>query len=587
VSNTASQPPSDQRGYQDVLINDFSPGIYSGSWIASLTPTSSPGPYPAPMGAADGNETVGCMNLPTGGLGPLPAMVMSHTPNNYVLSTPLGASQSLYSAVFSTAFNADNTGGDELVIVQSYVRAGGTLDAFLLSVLFNTVGAVHIIAAPSKTGIPLPASGVYPLTACFPFTTRVSFINPTTTVGQQVAVFPICDQDFGGSPSMANFGLYLYPDPANPSTYSNFAYTGTDYVGFAFGHQGRVVALPMDPIAWATQPGTTYAVFDTISYSDPANSETYGNQNEVFGPENPYGYGGITSVSAGELFMIKCRGGAIVVQGDLNQPTITTLPAVKSTGPIYGQIGTDPNGSYYCAEHEGAWVWNGGNSSQKISTQLDDDFFVINDQPPSLPGDSGFPGQGIQAFGYFCQRWGPWMMFSNNWVYNTGSGGWWRLYDPNVASFFFYTIGYHPDVMYAAVPAPATDTTPFIFKFDRTVPSNNYTWQSLPIRPNAQDRTIDVRSVTVRAANVTLDTNAQIAVYLIDSQGNTHQAGTTWTLSSTTTAVQIQNFNIGRAQTGSLEDIRLRAVVSATSAGAPVIYDFTVSYRTREQAGRT
>jgi hypothetical protein len=285
--------------------------------------------------------------------------------------------------------------------------------------------------------------------------------------------------------------------------------------------------------------------------------------------------------------MVKTRGGAIVVQGDLNNPTVTTLSAVKSTGPMYGQVGNDPNGSYYCAMNEGAWVWNGGNASTKISPQLDDDFFRIANPPPAMAIGPAGTTSGIEPYGYFCQRWGAWMLFSNNWIYNTISNAWWRLYDPAVASFYFYTQGYQPHLMYAGVVIPGSDSTPFVFTFDHNVPTNNYVWQSLPIRPAALDRTIDVREVTVRAANVTEDSDAQISVYLIDANEVAHQAGQTWTLSSSTKEVQIQNFTIGRASTGVVEDIRLRLVASAASTGAPVIYDAVVSYRTREQVART
>ena len=574
MTNTATGP-EDQRGYQSLLINDFSPGIFSSSWTVGLEGAAeSPGPFPAPLGAADGNHTVGCMNLLTGGLGPLPAMTQSHTPADFGMGTPVGSTQSQYLCLFNTAQNGDFTGGNELLTVQSWTDSGGTNHAYLQSLLWSPPSA-HTVYTGSGGAFPVGVD--WPDFCCYPFATRVVPSGPATVPGTPVIALAI-----GNQLGSIGYALLLYPDPANPTVYGTKTIpTGADAMGFTFGHQGRICMLPFDTTSWPT--GADVPTFDLLSYTDPSNTETWPVQDEVFGPENPYGYGGITSVSAGELFMIKCRGGAVIVQGDLNNPTVTALPAVKSTGPMYGQVASDPSGSFYCAQDEGAWVWNGGNASTKISVQIDDDFYVISRPLPQLRlAGPGIPS-GFSTYGYFVQRWGSWMLFSNNWLYNNQSGSWWRLYDPSVASFFYYTIGYHPQIMYAGVPWPLTDATPLVYQFDRTKPANSYTWQSLAIRPSAKDRLIDAREVTVRAANVTLDANATIAVYLVDGNANAHQCGQTWTLSATTREVQSQSFNTGRNTTGSLEALRLRLVASATSAGAPVVYDLVVGYRTRER----
>jgi hypothetical protein len=576
MTNTAAVP--DERGLQTVAINDFSPGIYSHSWIVNagmnpITTAFSPGPFPAPMGAADGNHTHGCMNLATGGLGPLPAMIESHTPQDFSMFTPVGASQSQYLAFYATRWNGDHSTGDEIICLQQYVTSAGVNTVFVDSLKWAAV-TNDIVYTSTASGY--PPSTLWPVTCCFPFMTMVGPNSPTWTIFQPVVVLPVAINNI----TAPGFGLRIYPNPAAPTSYGTFGLSVSENIGFAFGHQGRICALPGTGTTWPT--GVTLETFAVLSYTDPAGSVTYGNQDEIFGPEDPYGFGGVTSVSAGELFMVKMEGGAVVIQGDLNNPTVTQLPAVQSTGPMYGHVGTDPNGSYYCSMDGGAWVWNGGNASTKISNQIDDSFYQIPNPPPQF--FSNGVQVGVRPYGYFCLRWGPWMLFSNNWIYNTLSGGWWRLYDPSVASFFYYTQGFRPHNLYAANPTPATDSTPFAFQFDFESPSNTYTWQSLAIRPSAADRSIDVREVTVRAANTFLDANCQIAVYLVDGSGTAHQAGATWTLSSSTREVQIQNFNIGRQASGWLESIRLRVVATAASAGAPTIFDMTVSYRSREQA---
>ena len=54
---------------------------------------------------------------------------------------------------------------------------------------------------------------------------------------------------------------------------------------------------------------------------------------EVFVQENPFGYGAWGSISASELFLVKNRQGGVVIQGDLNSPTVTSrCPASPSYG---------------------------------------------------------------------------------------------------------------------------------------------------------------------------------------------------------------------------------------------------------------
>jgi hypothetical protein len=586
MSNTASQP-ADQRSLQTLLINDFSPGIYDSSWIVgtgTAAPLNVPGPFPAPLGAADASQTVGCMNLPSGGLGPLPLMIQSHSPNDFNISTPLTGTQPYYIALFCTAFNAPGDGGDELIVARTYTPTGGPLEIRAWSILWETLAARQPIIFNTDASPPV-STFTWASSMAYPFTTRVALSNPTTTVGQPVVVLVTAENTHS-----SNWGINLYPDPAAPNTYGvhNIS-TSPDYTGFAFGHQGRIVMLPArnDP---TPTPSSGMPFYDTLSYTDPPNSDTYGAQNEVFGPENPYGYGAVSSVSAGELFMVKQRGGAVVVQGDLNNPTVTALPSVESTGPIFGHADTDPNGTYYCTYDQGAWVWNGGNSSTKISNQLDDGFFNQNNPPATL----GIPPaqSATQPYGYFCQRWGSWMLFSNNWIYNPASGGWWRLYDPSAASFFFYTLGYRSTNMYAGVmQSPPAGTTPLWYQFSKDYANTAYVWQSLPIRPTAVDRLLDVREVTVRASNPTLDPNSLITVSLINSSGVAVEAGVPWNLGDTDSGPQIQNFPIGMAQLGTVENITVRLECFGTDVGppsmaysAPIVYDVTVQYRVREQA---
>jgi len=289
VTNTAAI--ADERGLQSILINDFSPGIYDAQVV--VAPSGGPavvGPFPAPVGAADASNTVGCMNLPSGGLGPLPQMVQAHSPADFGFSTPGGATFSQYGAMFATAINGGQTGGDEIIVNQTYVDSSGILHSFTNSCLWNTL-TNHALLNLTASGIPGPPYPQWPASVCYPFVTRVAPTSPTTTVGVPIVVLPVSSNFTTG------FNLYLYPDPSAPTAFGTHQITtGLDLTGFAFGHQGRIVQLNTLAYRYPVTPSFGMAYFDTVSYTEPPNSDTWGNQDEVFGPENPYGYGAVTSV---------------------------------------------------------------------------------------------------------------------------------------------------------------------------------------------------------------------------------------------------------------------------------------------------
>ena len=87
--------------------------------------------------------------------------------------------------------------------------------------------------------------------------------------------------------------------------------------GYSFVHQSRIVNAVGISYDW---PGSSFSVNEQICFTDPPNSTTYGAQNEVFVAEEPYGYGAWGSISAGELFMAKQRGGGLIVSGDIFSP---------------------------------------------------------------------------------------------------------------------------------------------------------------------------------------------------------------------------------------------------------------------------
>jgi hypothetical protein len=497
----------------------------------------------------------------------LPALTASHNLTYFSLASgTLGTTNIV--AFYDSGESASPK--DEIIIGLGYDTSGGggpNINGTVSTCVWSTGASASIFSVSFARPIHVSGNPNVEIQMPYATSTRVASSSPTTTVGQAVTVIPLMT---GGASPAGVDSLLLYPSPAAPTVIGAFDILAAGTNGAAgptIAHQARIVSV----VSEARQYPSGYINFNNIfyelvNYTDPPNSETWPVQHTVFGPEYPFGYGGVASVSAGELFMVKQRGGAFIVQGDINNPTVTTLPGVQPTGPFYGRAGAGNGGMYYCSLDQGAFVWNGGNTAQKVSTQIDDAAFTPTIYP-TLP-----------CYGYFVQRWGEWMMFSNNWILNTDTGGWWRLDNPSNGLWYHYTIGVNSNLCYTSWPSVPNRSANCFGVYDKTQPTNSYQWQCLPIRPSALDRTISAREVTVRASNPTLDANAQITVSMVDNAG-TVTAQSPWTLSATTRDVQIHNFRFGVRS----DDLVVRLNCTGTSA-APAIFDLVLSYRTREQA---
>ena len=542
-------PAGDTKGLKYEEITDFTAGIYDASAIVASTPTSTPGPFPAPKGAADAAATFQCIALNQGGLGPLPAMVADYDLTDLGITTDLPVAGYLVGLI-----NTLVTSEDEFVVIIEYLNPDNNLYAW--SAVLGTSTANLIYHNNSGTNLGRPAG------SAFPFATRVAPSNPTTTVGEVCIVFP--DNTAPGA-------ILLYPDPSAPTAFGVATLENSSPAGTVFGHQTRIVVLQNVALPWPVTP-TLFSNNDAINYTDPPNSEIYpgATPSVIFVAEEPYGYGAVGSISAGELFMVKCRGGGVVVSGDINNPTVIYLPGVHPTGIIYGRTDSHVPGLFYCTDKHGAWVWNGGNTSAKISLQLDDNFFVVKNAIPN------------QNFSYFIQKWGDWVLFSNNYLYNINTGGWWRLLDPATASLYWWVPGYNNDQMFGAVPPLPGFVTKFLYKFDQTVPASSWQWKSLPIRVS-EDRNVDLREVVVRYSAPYGGTGDDtITVSAFDDFGNEGTADVRTFVAADQPEPAMQRFNI-RCQS---EDITVQ-IACAGAEYAPVVHSISLGFRDAQHAGTT
>src|SRR3984885_4505586 len=209
----AEKGKPDSRGLNFLEITDFSPGI-----------------FPAPPGAADGNNTWACMSMPNGGLGPMPAITGQYSMGTIGIG---GGARDV-----SCLINSQVTPADELVIGTTVI-SGSAQDTQFWSFVVQTA-ALNSIQSESYT-----YSGNHNFVA-YPFTT---IMENAESVPQPVVILPVTSPD---GPNNGN--IWVYPQVNNPNFFAVdeiLAGEGSHQGGTTVGHQGRVVVFRLiSPPGW-------------------------------------------------------------------------------------------------------------------------------------------------------------------------------------------------------------------------------------------------------------------------------------------------------------------------------------------------
>jgi hypothetical protein len=551
VPNTANAT-TDPHPVQWVRIDDFSPGCFDASNVSTEHPVIS-----APLGAANFDNTFACSSIKNGALAPLPGVIATY-PFSTIGGLQGSSTAALIAGFIITPQMAD--GQYEIVSIDEqddgthhYVRAVSFLPAFFP--VFNTItGPTETVAStPGFFGAPYPA---------FTRMTVSGSGNPPP-----VLVFPTAVlTDTNG----ASGNMWVYPSLSAPTTYAttNLIAPGGSTTGQLICYGNRVIGMAGLSYSWPSGGGI--GTNENFNYTDPPESSGFGNQKSVLSIEAPWGYGAWGTQSVGELLLVKKYGGGVILNGDINTPTSAIrIPGLQPTGNFVGRAGQTPIGLIYCSQNRGAWLWNGGNTSQKISQNISDSFFDL--ETGNITSNN---------YGFFVESWQKWIMFSNNVILDTDSNAWWTLYPRkgvNLAplvgrNIFWYTLTQNGNQMVCAPLICNAGTEAWATVFDNTFPSQTYQWQSLPIHvtPNA-DHVIDVRQVVVRASDPT-NTGAATVQVTIGSFSATS------TIAIPTTPVPIR-FNVGNGAQG-LNDIIVTMVAGNTQA-APIIHSIDIGYRVR------
>jgi hypothetical protein len=553
-------------------LDDFTAGMYDHSWIANESPGLT-----APLGAADANQTWACMSLPLGGLGPMPGIA-----NTYGVGSSLGHN----GFITGLALNPGLSQGNNPELIFIFEGDNGTnhfANAWSYQIGATTLTSIYSFTLTTQAGY---------FGSPYPTWTRMYPAAGSLTVGYQpVLVWPAAFQH----DAHANYGhVYVYPSPEAPTTYGVLdLITGamapfSSITGQVVCYDGRVLVLSGTSYPWPNLSGNTVVTNENINFTfdpvtDGPGSENLGEQLTTLAAEEPWGYSASGSVSTGELFLVKRQGGGgVSVNGDIIDPnSVIYYPGVQDGGDFYGHADSGEIGIVYCSENRGAHVWNGGNTSQKISLQIRDDFYDCTKNV-------------IQSnnYGFFCQRWNDLILFSNNYVYNMRTSAWWKLF-PNFGqtasgltgiNFFHYAFGTFGNQFYAAPISFPSGSVTVAYQFDNNSPSLHWQWQSTPIHLQANaDHVVDLRRLIVRA--MTLGTTSTITVSIYDNSSNLLWTNSSAPISVTTSEPAPYRLNLGNDSTNpglfGLTDFVVRIQADSNSGTAPILNSLDLEYETR------
>lgn len=268
------------------------------------------------------------------------------------------------------------------------------------------------------------------------------------------------------------------------------------------GHQGRIVFFPLTLIASGDE--TIFTTNEAFYYSEVNDARTLdaslsGNHFKIVaGYENPNGYGVWASLTANELLLIKTRGGALMIRGDLDDPSqVSTLPYVRSTG-LSNNVGTrSPLGYLYPVDGSGVWLWKGGDQSQHITRNtMSPDFWRPPATVPATIAYASGEERTDAGWGYGwtqCADWNEWVLWPNNWLLDTDAdspdnpgGSWWRIdsTDDTEGGYVIHqwAVNWRGTEAYGTPSGYRDGSEWALYEFSIQQPSSAFRWRSQPLR---------------------------------------------------------------------------------------------------------
>lgn len=451
-------------------IKDFSPGIYD-----SADPNN-------PLGSATRRNTYRCVVTENGSLTPGPR----RTQDAYTDDDPGVAPASPYFVgglfVADPIFDGTTPVGEDQnnsEIFVGYEWFEPNDDRRRMIRRYKRHAAVPSWETIKDSTVNVP--GLYdanyrPARCCF----QSSRSNSTTPTDAGLPVIIICyDGILDGFPddtAPGTTGTVALPQPGPAFPQPNIVVT----------HQNRVVIFPLTLNPFGT--GEVYATNEGIYWTatnDYTTNAAADFSNVIFGAENPTGYQTGASLSANEMLLIKSKGGALMLRGDLDNVTSVNLPYVQSAGFSMNWGVATKIGYAYCVDNLGMFVWNGGDTSEDISLQLAKNFWRPGDQVT----DNYFRTPTT------CTKYGQYIVTPNNWLYDMDKGGWWRIDNANERQYYHMDSDWSGRWLYGSRHLWNDGETGEVFyEFDNSLGEVDWSWQSHPI-PSTMERVVEAREM--------------------------------------------------------------------------------------------
>lgn len=544
---------------------DFSTGIHDRMGSTSNELAFAPHPNVAPvLPPAQSSYTWGCYGDPNGGLRPLPGIAATITEDYF--SANVANSTVGYFAGFQIVYILD-TG----IMANMYQRDVGLINTTHPETLFVSY-QWHRDPALGTAWRRYASLQQYRLFKsvpdCFPLFTgneavgisefalaysnfcscRVSKVSFPDTYPGNPEMVGMWSGGFGHSetPTAGVLNkIVAFPDSdsgvAGADTNANTPTQNID-CGFMFPHQGRVVLGVRGAFIASAEPAECFGFSNRIVGTERiiAGLVNRGigahgtgpmafliNNQSVYVEEDPTGYGSYISMNANELFLVKNRGGAVVVRGSLDQPNVSHVPGIAEVGNA-NNVGALTTIGYVYGARSGVWLWAGGDTSVCISPDIDGWFWNANNFNSNDPQYPARPGlQGRFAFVY------PFVYVSNNYIFDIRTKSWWRLCRP-----WFEDLEKNGDE--TVVDTPANGFAPYRFYqvtgsgsvyatpgylgpgdrvladiYDPTVLAHKYKWRSHPLLSTLN------RDVAFREMVVVLEGTGKVWITLTGIDGET------------------------------------------------------------------
>ena len=233
--------------------------------------------------------------------------------------------------------------------------------------------------------------------------------------------------------------------------------------------------------------------------------------------------GAIASINTNELFIVKARGGGVIVRDSMERPSVARYPGVESTGAFPHEPVLVPTLGMVYGSTGGIFAWNGGNQSQQLSQSLDGLFWLTpENQERGIDEDltQPQPRLPVTTCGKFAYQ-HPYIYAPNNWIMDIRTGGWFRLHPTreqdaerghDLAYFDVSSTGR----VYAAPDIQKVDSDVAWVQFAPRLGAPKFSWRSQPIARQLRGRQLEFREL-----NAVVSGHGTIDVSLVGLGGDT------------------------------------------------------------------